>query len=104
MIYTNDGKTHVVFDNRELIDLVREYMGEDASSLVKELVTEIEILKEELVEAQDGNEAEWEQDRDNLVDIRDMADEMIEMVNGRINKKTMKYKLTRIRDIVYNMI
>ena len=103
MIYTNDGKTHVVFDNRELIDLVREYMGEDASSLVKELVTEIEILKEELVEAQDGNEAEWEQDRDNLVDIRDMADEMIEMVNGRINKKTMKYKLTRIRDIVYNM-
>lgn len=104
MIYTNDGKTHVVFDNRELIDLVREYMGEDASSLVKELVTEIEILKEELVEAQDGNEAEWEQDRDNLVDIRDMADEMIEMVNGRINKKTMKYKLTRVRDIVYNMI
>lgn len=104
MIYTNDGKTHVVFDNRELIDLVREYMGEDASSLVKELVTEIETLKEELVEAQDGNEAEWEQDRDNLVDIRDMADEMIEMVNGRINKKTMKYKLTRIRDIVYNMI
>jgi hypothetical protein len=101
MVYTNDGKSYYIEDDKSMEELIKQYMGEDAADWFRETVCEAEYYRDKEYEEED---LEWEENRDMLVDIRDLADELIDMVDGRINKKTMRYKLQRIRDMVNDQL
>ena len=104
MVYTNDGKSYYIEDDRGMEALIEQYMGKDAADWFRETVCEAEYYRDKSLEYEEGDNLEWEENRDMLVDVRDLADELIDMVDGRINKKTMRYKLQRIRDMANNQL
>ena len=104
MIYTNDGKSYFIEDDKAMEELIEQYMGKDAADWFRDTVYEAEYYRDKTLEYEEGDNVEWEENRDMLVDIRDLADELIDMVDGRINKKTMRYKLQCIRDMVNNQL
>ena len=104
MIITSDGKMHPIFTENDKLDLVEEYMGREMRKEWETDIGEIEILRDELVDAKLGAEFAYEDCRNMLVDIRDMAEEMIDMVNRRINKETLRYKLQRIYDLTNSVL
>lgn len=104
MIYTNDGKSYFIEDDKGMEGLIEQYMGKDAADWFRCTVYEAEYYRDKTLEYEEGDNLEWEENRDMLVDIRDLTDELIDMIDGRINKKTMRYKLQRIRDMVNNQL
>lgn len=102
MVHTNDGKSYYIEDDRSMEELIKQYMGEDAADWFRRKVCEADYYRDKSLEYEEGEE--WEENRDMLVDIRDLADELIDMLDDKINKKTMRYKLQRIRDMVNDQL
>lgn len=98
MVYTNDGKSHIIFGSKDIIDIIDEYIGRDVSQYINALITEAEIEKEEL-----------EFDRDKVAwcfddFVHEMKDE-IECLQELVDKeRTKKADLNRAIKRVYNKV
>lgn len=103
MIYTNDGKGHIVLDDRDMVELVREYMGNDATEYVEDMSISIDTLREEVLDCKGENEGQYDYFRDILVDIRDTIDEILKMADQpRMDKRKLRQMLTHINyDLIY---
>lgn len=100
MLYTKDGKSHYIEGDNDFIGLVEEYMGQDAKGYIEETFYTISLYEEVQEDTEQYKEELQEEYRDMLIDVRDLADEMLRMLDGRLSKDKMRYKLKRIYDMV----
>ena len=100
-ITTPDGKQHYIFDSaKDIPDILRQYVSHEIAdyieAVLKEYETEIAHLKAKLSEADTQSEMAWEEVRDMMVDIRDIADEVRSA--PRVDRRKLDYKMTLIYD------
>lgn len=100
MLYTKDGKSHYIEGDNDFMSLVEDYMGHDAKGYIEETFYTISQYEEAQEDTERYKEELQEEYRDVLVDVRDLADEMLRMLDGRLSKDKMRYKLKRIYDMV----
>ena len=104
IIYTNDGKKHIVYSTRDMYWLIDEYMGSDTVRYIDQNMVqdnEIEQLKAEIDDLRSDLEIERNDTYTLLVELRDIIDEAIDgCEQPRTNKKELIKKLR----YAYNMI
>lgn len=102
-VTTPDGKNHYIFDTtKDIPDILRQYVCDDLAEYIEEVLrddeTEMSILRDEVEEAQRESEMVWEEVRDLLVEIRDIADEVYKM--QRVDRKKLDHKMKLISDMI----
>lgn len=102
-ITTPDGKNHYIFDaTKDIPDLLRQYISDDIVKYIEDVLAEqeryIALLEEERESADRSSEMAWEEVRDMMVDIRDMADEV--RAWQRVDRKKLDYKMKLISDMI----
>lgn len=83
-ITTIDGKMHVILDQNNVTDIIKEYVGED---LLRYIDTEINEKKEEIEELRKEVEYVYDSKDNDLRDIKFSLEDIMEMLQkDRIDK------------------
>lgn len=100
-ITTPDGKQHYIFDSaKDVPDILRQYVSPEIADYIEEVFrdyeNEIDCLNYELDNANRYSEGVWEDVRDMMVEIRDIADEI--RSSQRVDRRKLDYKMKLISD------
>lgn len=98
VLYTLDGKAHVIFEESSVEDLIREYMGDDVRQYIKDVITDLKKQSEEYQTDNDLLAAELDKF------ARELKDD-VECLQEMFNKpKIKRTEVKRVLDRMYNFI
>lgn len=107
LIVCKDGKTELIFDRRDIADLIERYGGYELRCAVEEYLDDCEEELSEYKEACEDTEKEMDRLMDHqhslLNDIKDEAEALSELLDAeRLNREKLRKAANNIYRLVYN--